>query len=88
MTNKTRTTIYIGVTNDLANRVTDHKEKVNPKSFTAKYNINCLAWYEYYDDISDAIAREKQLKGWSREKKVRLIRTMNPGLKDLSEDLL
>jgi len=88
MTNKTRTTIYLGVTNNLPERVLQHKEKANPKSFTAKYNLNRLVWYEYFDDISKAIIREKEIKGWTREKKVSLIRSMNPDLKDLSDDLL
>jgi len=88
MTNKTRTTIYIGVTNNLAERVHQHRIKANSKSFTAKYNINRLVWYEYYDDISEAITREKQIKGWTREKKINIIRAMNPGLKDLADDLM
>lgn len=88
MTNKTRTTIYIGVTGALSQRVLQHKEKINPKSFTARYNINRLVWYEYYNDISEAILREKEIKGWSRDKKVSLIRAMNPGLRDLSDDIL
>jgi len=88
LTNKTRTTIYFGVTGALAQRVLQHSEKINPKSFTARYNINRLIWYEYYNDISEAIVREKEIKGWSRDKKVDLIRAMNPGLRDLSDDIL
>jgi len=88
ITNKTRTTIYIGVTNNLPERVLQHKEKINPKSFTAQYNLNRLMWYEYYDDISAAIAREKEIKGWSRKKKEELVNSMNPKWKDLSDDLL
>ena len=88
MTNRTRTTIYIGVTNNLTNRFLQHKEKINPNSFTSRYNLDRLVWYELFDNISQAIEREKEIKGWTREKKVILIRAMNPSFKDLSGDLL
>ncbi len=75
-------TLYTGVTNDLARRVYEHKNKLMP-GFTAKYNINTLLYYEAFEDINVAIAREKQIKGWSRAKKVALIELSNPGWVDL-----
>lgn len=76
-------TIYIGVTNDLRRRVYEHKMKETP-GFTATYNVNRLVWFEEFGDPASAIAREKQLKGWRREKKIRLIEATNPGWDDLS----
>jgi putative endonuclease len=83
MSNRTQT-LYIGVTNDIARRVNEHKSKLNP-GFTARYNIIKLVYVESFSDIRDAIAREKQLKGWRRNKKVSLIEAVNPGWKDLAE---
>ncbi len=77
--------LYIGVTNDLSRRFFQHQEKLIP-GFTAKYNVDRLVYYESFRNIRDAIAREKQLKGWRREKKVALIERMNPKWRDLSED--
>jgi putative endonuclease len=85
MTNASRT-LYTGVTNDLARRVYEHKNKLVP-GFTSKYNINRLAYFEETPDIQSAITREKQVKGWLRQKKVDLIEGLNPDWKDLSEDL-
>jgi putative endonuclease len=84
MTNASHT-LYIGVTSDLASRVEEHKHKLVP-GFTSKYNITKLIWYEHFTNPYDAISREKQLKCWRREKKVALIRSMNPEWKDLSID--
>ena len=84
MTNRSRT-LYTGVTNDLQRRVYEHKQKMGSK-FTSKYNITRLAYYENYSDIRDAIAREKQIKGWSRAKKIALIESVNPEWRDLSID--
>lgn len=84
MTNKSRT-LYTGVTNNLERRVYEHKHKLLP-GFTSKYNITKLVFFEAGDDISVAIAREKQIKGWLRAKKIALIESMNPEWKDLSED--
>jgi len=84
MTNKSRT-LYTGVTNNLERRVYEHKHKLLP-GFTSKYNITKLVYYEAGNDISVAIAREKQTKGWLRAKKIALIENMNPEQKDLSED--
>ena len=85
MTNKHHTTLYIGVTADLFSRVVEHKEKSNPKSFTARYNLNKLVYHESFSSIEEAIDREKQLKGGSRQKKIDLIKCMNPAWKDLWE---
>jgi putative endonuclease len=83
-TNKSRT-LYIGVTNDLQRRMWEHKQKVGSK-FAAKYNITQLVYFEDCGDIRDAIAQEKQLKKWRREKKVWLIERENPEWEDLSAD--
>jgi putative endonuclease len=77
--------LYVGVTNDLMQRLFQHKNKVND-GFTKKYNINRLVYFEITDDVTAAIAREKQIKGMLRSKKLELIKTMNPGFIDLSED--
>jgi putative endonuclease len=75
--------LYIGVTNDLPRRVWEHKQKLVP-GFTAKYNVTRLVWCEEHGDIRDAIAREKQIKGWLRRKKVALIEEYNGTWKDLA----
>ena len=85
MTNKHNTVLYTGVTNNLERRVYEHKHKSIP-GFTSKYNITRLAYFEETDNISQAIAREKQIKGWLRVKKIALIESINPEWKDLSED--
>ena len=78
-------TIYIGVTNDLRRRVDEHKMKAMP-GFTATYNVHRLVWFEEFADAAAAISREKQLKGWRREKKIKLIESMNPAWKDMSPE--
>jgi len=85
-TNNWNTTLYVGVTSNLARRTWEHKTKA-VKGFTKKYNINKLVYYEIFDNPEDAIMREKQIKGGSRRKKIELIEKENPGWKDLSEDL-
>ena len=82
MTNHSRT-LYTGVTNDLQRRVYEHRHKLVP-GFTSKYNINQLVFFEETPDVLSAIAREKQIKGWTREKKMALIEESNPGWRDLS----
>ena len=82
MANKNRT-IYVGVTNSLERRVYEHKHKVY-RGFTQKYGLNELVYHETFSDIRDAIAREKEIKGWRRSKKVALIESENPGWLDLS----
>ena len=84
MTNVGRT-LYIGVTSDLVRRVFEHKQKARP-GFTARYNVNRLVWYESTSDVTSAIAREKQLKGWKRRGKVSLVTSLNPTWSDLSAE--
>ena len=84
MSNKTNTVLYVGVTNDLTRRVSEHKNHLN-KGFTSQYNVNKLVYYESFDGPNEAIAREKQIKGGSRQKKITLINNMNPKWEDLSE---
>ena len=84
MTNRSRT-LYTGVTNNLMRRVHEHKNKLID-GFTKKYNITKLVYYELTSEITSAIAREKQIKGWLRKKKIALIESANPHWKDLSEE--
>jgi putative endonuclease len=84
MTNTSKT-LYTGVTNNLERRVYEHKHKLIP-GFTSRYNIGKLVYYEDTPDILSAIAREKQIKGWLRKKKVSLIESVNPGWCDLSAE--
>jgi putative endonuclease len=84
MTNQSKT-LYTGVTNDLLRRIYEHKLKLVP-GFTAKYNIAKLVYYETTTDIHSAIAREKQIKGWLRVKKINLIESSNPKWLDLAKD--
>jgi putative endonuclease len=77
-----RRTLYVGVTNDLERRVHEHREKLL-EGFTKRYNIKHLVYFESFTDVRAAIAREKQIKGWSRLKKLALIRSRNPDWKDL-----
>ena len=79
-------TLYIGVTSEFDTRILQHKNGTF-EGFSKKYNCTRLLYSEKYDDIRTAIAREKQLKGWRREKKLNLIRTSNPEFKDLAEKL-
>ena len=78
-------TLYTGVTNDVERRVAEHKLQLVP-GFTSLYRINRLVYFERHADIRQAIRREKQIKGWTRAKKIALIQSMNPGWCDLSED--
>lgn len=75
-------TLYVGVTSDLAKRVWEHKNKI-VKSFTEKYNVDKLVYFEEFIEIEQAIIREKRLKKWNREWKINLINTFNPQWKDL-----
>ena len=77
--------LYIGLTNDLERRSAQHRDKVIP-GFTTKYNIRYLVYFEEFDRIDEAIAREKQLKHWTRAKKIKLIEQLNPLWNDLSVD--
>ncbi len=82
-----RPTLYIGVTNNLARRITQHKYKLI-KGFTSKYKVNKLVYYEEFIDIREALKREKQLKHWNRAWKLRLILTINPTFEDLYDRLV
>jgi len=86
MTNKRNTVLYTGVTSDLKKRVWQHREKL-VEGFTQRYNITKLVYYEVFDDIRIAIAREKQIKAGSRQKKIDLIIGMNTGWRDLYDEL-
>ncbi|HLD50323.1 MAG TPA: GIY-YIG nuclease family protein [bacterium] len=87
LSNKTNRVLYIGVTNNLIKRVFEHKQHLMP-GFTQKYKVTKLLYYEIFDYLQDAIAREKQIKGWLRKKKVDLIQSMNSKWEDLYEKLL
>jgi len=87
MTNVTRSILYIGVTSNLKRRITEHKEG-HGSEFTIKYEVKDLMFYEGFRLITDAIAREKQLKKWHKQWKWNLITASNPNLLDLSEDVL
>ena len=77
--------LYTGVTNDLERRMHEHKHKVI-KGFSSKFNMNRLLYYETFNHPLDAITAEKRIKGWLRKKKLELIRSINPEIKDMSED--
>jgi putative endonuclease len=81
--NKARTVLYTGITNNLMRRVFEHRERVEPRSFTARYRVNRLVYYEAFDDIVAAIGREKQIKGWTRARKNALVAHSNPRWNDL-----
>jgi putative endonuclease len=87
VTNKHNTVLYIGVTGLLENRIHDHRERLI-EGFTKHYQATKLVCYEDYPDPCSAIAREKQLKGWRREKKVALIEKSNPRWTDLFEEII
>ena len=79
-------TLYVGVTSDLWCRLQEHKSRHDPKSFTAKYNVTRLVWFERHDLIVDAIAREKAIKKWKREWKITLIEETNPEWREIILD--
>ena len=83
MTNKYKTTLYIGVTSNLRARVLQHRQHFYPNSFTSKYNLTYCIYYEPFSTIIEAINREKELKKWRREKKNNLINVTNPAWNDL-----
>ena len=87
MTNKNNTVLYTGVTSNLKNRIWEHKQKIDRKSFTSRYNLNKLVYFEGFTEIEEAIFREKQLKSGSRKNKLDLIHSLNPGWNDLYENL-
>lgn len=90
LTNKNRTVLYIGVTNDLKERLYYHRNPVSVPGkipFTTKYNCYFLVYYERFEDVQAAIDREKQIKNWNREKKDKLITNFNPDWKFLNDDI-
>ncbi|MBI2597495.1 GIY-YIG nuclease family protein [Candidatus Daviesbacteria bacterium] len=86
-TNKMNTVLYTGVTNNLIRRMYEHKQKM-VSGFTSKYNVVKLVYYEIFNDINEAITREKQIKAGPRKKKVDLVRKINPGFNDLYEEII
>lgn len=87
MTNMHHTVIYSGVTNDLSRRISEHRSGQGG-TFTQKYNICKLVYYEWVENVPSALAREKQIKGGSRKKKISLVERFNPTWKDLYEEIL
>ena len=87
LTNINHSVLYIGVTSNLRDRILEHKAKIYPQSFTAKYNCTILIYFEFYDSIEEAIAREKQLKNWKRVWKMELIQKVNPNFLDLDSEV-
>lgn len=83
LANKTNVAIYTGVTNDLERRLAEHRSQMDPRSFTARYKIYKLVYFESTSDPGIAIEREKQIKSWSRRRKNQLIESMNPEWNDL-----
>jgi len=86
-TTKRNTALYVGSTSDLSIRVYQHKTKAFPNSYTARYNIDKLVYYDHFPFIEEAIAREHQLKSWRREKKIALINKFNPEWNDLYDEI-
>ena len=87
MANENGSTLYVGVTSDLYKRVWEHKNGKYPRSFTSRYGLSKLLYYEGFHNIEEAIAREKQIKGGSRIRKEVLIDKLNPTRKDLFEEI-
>ena len=88
LTNKNNTVLYTGVTNDLIRRVYEHKHHADPNSFTAKYDVTKLVYYESTSDVNAAIEREKQIKSWNRKRKNKLVESKNPSWTELYDSLL
>jgi putative endonuclease len=78
LTNKAKTVLYTGVTNDLSVRLFQHRTRLNKTSFTSRYNCFNLVYYEHHTYINHALEREKEIKGWRKEKKINLIESLNP----------
>ncbi len=88
LTNANKNVLYTGVTSDLRKRVWEHKNHVDKDSFTARYNVELLVYYESTSDVKAAIEREKQIKGWNRRRKDKLIASKNPNWDDLYDTIL
>jgi putative endonuclease len=87
MTNKSHSTLYTGVTSEIIYRVREHRDKLYPNSFTARYKCNKLVYYHFFDDIESAIVEEKRIKGGSRKGKIKLIEFINPEWNDLFDEI-
>ena len=88
LTNAHKNVLYTGVTSDLRKRVWEHKNHVDKDSFTARYNVELLVYYESTSEVKAAIEREKQIKGWNRRRKDKLIASKNPNWDDLYDTIL
>ena len=88
LTNSHRTVLYTGITKDLVRRVYEHKHHFDKNSFTARYNVELLVYYESTSNVEAAIEREKQIKGWNRKRKEKLVTSKNPSWMDLYESIL
>ena len=88
LTNVTGTVVYTGVTNDVVRRVYEHKHNLDPNSFTAKYAVHKLVYFECTSSRYEAISREKQIKSWNRKRKNNLVESMNPQWLDLYDSIL
>ena len=87
LTNKTNSVLYTGVTNDLTRRMYEHREHLDKDSFTSKYNVTKLVYFEQTTDVDAALEREKQIKSWKRERKIALIMQSNPRMLDLYDQI-
>jgi putative endonuclease len=87
LSNKWKTVLYVGVTSSLSTRILEHKEKIHPESFTAKYQCDLLIYYKGFHHIEEAIAEETRLKGLSRSKKIAIIEKLNPDWDDMFPSL-
>jgi putative endonuclease len=87
LTNKAKTVLYTGITNNLKRRLHEHKSKLNPNSFTAKYNVSYLLYYEHYGWVQQAIEREKEIKLMKRDRKLELIKNFNTNLDFLNDTI-
>lgn len=83
ITNHINSVLYTGITNNLARRVYEHKHKINVSSFSKRYNLYKLIWFQQFNNPKEAIIIEKKIKGWTRKKKLNLIKNTNPNLVDL-----
>ena len=88
LTNKKHTVFYVGVTNSLIRRLEEHRTSTDPRSFASKYRCTKLIYFENGSSVIGAIAREKEIKSWRREKKIWLINSLNPEWRNLSEDFV
>ena len=88
LTNHHKNVIYTGITNDLVRRVYEHKNHLDKSSYTARYNVERLVYYETTSDVTSAIEREKQIKGWNRKRKNKLVESKNPNWEDLYKSIL